>query len=106
MVSEGSMAENSSAKPFTNKSISIRLDDTNYLLWKQQIFFAIESLALADHINNSFTVLDQYLSSDRSCRINPEYACYKQEDNALYSWLLSSIGSSILSSLVNCKNVL
>ncbi|KAL4295800.1 hypothetical protein GQ457_12G006140 [Hibiscus cannabinus] len=54
VVSPGAVPEPSSAvagsslsaKPFTNKSISIRLDETNYLLWRQQVLFAIDSLAL------------------------------------------------------------
>ncbi|GMJ14888.1 hypothetical protein HRI_005158000 [Hibiscus trionum] len=103
MISE--VSENS--KPFTNKSISIQLDDTNYLLWRQQIQFAIESLALQDHLDDSFSVPEQYVTGDGGRRsVNPEYARFKQEDNALCSWLLSSIGPSILPSLVNCKNTL
>ncbi|GMJ03565.1 hypothetical protein like AT5G48050 [Hibiscus trionum] len=105
MVSEVSMTENS-AKSFTNKSISIRLDDTNYLLWKQHIIFAIESLALTDHIDSSFSVPDQHISSEGTRRVNLEYTRFKQEDIAVFSWLLSSMGPSILPSLVNCKNAL
>ncbi|GMI69275.1 hypothetical protein HRI_000596800 [Hibiscus trionum] len=103
MVSEVS----DSSKPFTNKSISIRLDDTNYLLWRQQIQFAIESLALQDHLDESFSVPEQFVTGEGGRRsISPEYARFKQEDSALCSWLLSSIGPSILPSLVNCKNAL
>ncbi|GMI81878.1 hypothetical protein HRI_001857100 [Hibiscus trionum] len=105
MVSEVSMAENST-KPFTNKSISIRLDDTNYLLWKQQIIFAIESLALTDHIDSDFSVPDQHILANGVRSVNPEFTRFKQEDSALCSWLLSSMGPSILPALVNYKNAL
>ncbi|KAL4352179.1 hypothetical protein GQ457_06G008700 [Hibiscus cannabinus] len=81
VVTPGSMPESSSAvagscssKPFTNKSISIQLDESNYLLWRQQ---------------RSIT--------------KPEFVVYKQEDSALCSWLLSSISGTILPSLVNCR---
>ncbi|KAL4376354.1 hypothetical protein GQ457_02G039060 [Hibiscus cannabinus] len=64
VVSPGSVPEPSSAgagsysssTPFTNKSISIRLDESNYLLWGQQVLFAIESLALGSHIDGSTAV--------------------------------------------------
>ncbi|GMJ04170.1 hypothetical protein HRI_004086200 [Hibiscus trionum] len=101
------MAENASAKPFTNKTMSIHLDNSNYLLWKHQILFAIESLALVDHIDGSLVISTQFVAGEGGRRVvNPEYVCYKQEDSTLYSWLISFIGSSILPFVVNCKNAL
>ncbi|KAL4296412.1 hypothetical protein GQ457_12G019670 [Hibiscus cannabinus] len=93
----------SSSKPFTNKSISIRLDVTNYLLWRQQVLFAIESLALSSHIDGTISVHSQYTMVDGVKTVNAEFVVYKQQDSALYSWLLSSISTSILPSLVNCR---
>ncbi|PPS14514.1 hypothetical protein GOBAR_AA06071 [Gossypium barbadense] len=37
--------------PFSNKSITIRLDETNYLLWKQMVFFMIKGNSLEKHID-------------------------------------------------------
>ncbi|KAL4279594.1 hypothetical protein GQ457_03G032130 [Hibiscus cannabinus] len=93
----------SSSKPFTNKSISIRLDETNCLLWRQQVLFAIESLALSSHIDGTMSVPSQYTMVDGVKTVNAEFVVYKQQDSALYSWLLSSISTSILPSLVNCR---
>ncbi|GMJ01094.1 hypothetical protein HRI_003778600 [Hibiscus trionum] len=104
------MAESSStsySKPFTNKTISIRLDDTNYLLWRQQVLFAIESLALVYHIDGTLTIPPQNVCSEKgNIVLNEEYVAYKQQDFAFCSWLLSSIGPSILPSLVSCKTAL
>ncbi|GMI73173.1 hypothetical protein HRI_000986600 [Hibiscus trionum] len=100
-------SSSTSSKPFTNKTISIRLDHTNYLLWRQQVLFAIESLALVDHIDGTLTVPSQNVRSEGENTVpNEEYVAYKQQEFALCSWLLSSIGSSILHSLVNCKTAL
>ncbi|KAL4346407.1 hypothetical protein GQ457_17G000180 [Hibiscus cannabinus] len=102
-MTEGSSA----AKPFTNKSKSIRLDNTNYLLWRQQVLFTIESLALDGHVDGTLPVPSQYVLGEGGAKVsNPEYVSYKQHDSALCSWLLSSIGTSILPSLVNCKTAL
>ncbi|GMI89537.1 hypothetical protein HRI_002623000 [Hibiscus trionum] len=108
MVSEGlQMAERFIAKPFKNKTISIRLDDSNFLLWRQRVLFSIESLALLDHIDGALKVPSQYvLVPDGSKRLNPECVFFQQQDNALCSWLLSSIGSSILPFFVSCKKTL
>ncbi|GMI64010.1 hypothetical protein HRI_000070300 [Hibiscus trionum] len=107
MVSEvSSMAENTS-KLFTNKTISLRLDESNYLIWKQQVLFTIESLALEDHIDGSLIVPAQRVAGEGGRQvINQEFVKYKQQDSVLCSWLLSSIGPSILPSLVNYKNAL
>ncbi|KAL4354390.1 hypothetical protein GQ457_06G018340 [Hibiscus cannabinus] len=76
----------SASKPFTNKSISIRLDETNYLLWRQQVLFTIESLDLSSHIDGTSVVPPQYVlvNSEKVC--NPQYASFKQQDSALCSW--------------------
>ncbi|GMI63889.1 hypothetical protein like AT1G34070 [Hibiscus trionum] len=92
-----------SGKPFKNKTISIRLDDSSYLLWRQQVLFAIESLALTSHVDDTIKIPHQFILQDGVKTINDEFLLYKQQDSALCSWLLSSIGSSILPTLVNCK---
>ncbi|KAL4384768.1 hypothetical protein GQ457_15G009960 [Hibiscus cannabinus] len=91
------------SKPFTNKSISIRLDETNYLLWRQQVLFTIESLDLSSHIDGTSVVPSQYVLVNSEKVPNPQYGSFKQHDNALCSWLLASISLSILPSLVSCR---
>ncbi|KAL4304271.1 hypothetical protein GQ457_10G020200 [Hibiscus cannabinus] len=88
---------------FTNKSISIRLDETHYLLWRQQVLFTIESLDLSSHIDGTFVVPSQYVLVNSEKVPNPQYASFKQHDSALCSWLLASISLSILPSLVSCR---
>ncbi|GMI64219.1 hypothetical protein like AT1G34070 [Hibiscus trionum] len=103
MVSElgGAFA---SGKSFKNKTISVHLDDSNYLLWRQQVSFAIESLALTSHVDGTIKIPPQYVLSQEGVKaVNEEFLVYKQHDSALCSWLLSSIGSSIFPTLVNCK---
>ncbi|KAL4388756.1 hypothetical protein GQ457_09G027860 [Hibiscus cannabinus] len=91
------------SKPFTNKSISIRLDETNYLLWRQQILFTIESLDLSSHIDGTSVVPPQCVLVNGEKVPNPQFASFKQQDSALCSWLLASISLSILPSLVSCR---
>ncbi|KAL4386437.1 hypothetical protein GQ457_09G004620 [Hibiscus cannabinus] len=91
------------SKPFTNKSISIRLDETNYLLWRQQVLFTIESLDLSSHIDGTSVLPPQYVLVNGEKVPNPHFASFKQQDSALCSWLLASISLSILPSLVSCR---
>ncbi|GMI64360.1 hypothetical protein like AT1G21280 [Hibiscus trionum] len=97
-------SSSSSSKPFTNKTITIRLDESNFLLWKQQILFAVESLGLISHIDGTISIPPHVVDDEKGIKVpNPDYLFYKQEDSALCSWLLASISPSILSSLVGCK---
>ncbi|KAL4320056.1 hypothetical protein GQ457_18G017850 [Hibiscus cannabinus] len=91
------------SKPFTNKSISIRLDETNYLLWRQHVLFTIECLDLSSHIDGTSVVPPQYVLVNGEKMPNPQFASFKQHDSALCSWLLASISLFILSSLVSCR---
>ncbi|KAL4339315.1 hypothetical protein GQ457_08G013570 [Hibiscus cannabinus] len=75
--SSAAAGSSSSAKPFVNKSISIRLDETNYLLWRQQVLFAIDSLALGSHIDGSATVPSQHLVVNGVRALNPDQQPYK-----------------------------
>lgn len=77
---------------FSNKLITIQLDESNYLLWKQHVFFMIEGHSLEKHIDGSL-VLDL---------AQGDYASLKKQDWALASWLLASISLNILSSLIRC----
>ncbi|GMI83412.1 hypothetical protein HRI_002010500 [Hibiscus trionum] len=67
MVSELGGAS-ASGKPFKNKTISIRLDDSNYLLWRQQVSFAIESLALTSHVDGTIKIPPQYVLSQEGVK--------------------------------------
>ncbi|GMJ04156.1 hypothetical protein HRI_004084800 [Hibiscus trionum] len=79
MASE--VESSSSSKPFTNKTVSIRLDDSNYFLWKQQILFAVKNLALTDYIDGSLVVHPQIVFSEGGSRVsNPDYIRYRQEE--------------------------
>ncbi|KAL4376814.1 hypothetical protein GQ457_02G042250 [Hibiscus cannabinus] len=91
------------SKPFTNKSISIRLDETNYLLWRQQVLFTIESLDLSSHIEGTSVMPPQYVLVNGEKVPNPLFSSFKQQDSALCSRLLASISISILPSLVSCR---
>ncbi|KAL4386691.1 hypothetical protein GQ457_09G004130 [Hibiscus cannabinus] len=100
---ESSSSAVKDSKPFTNKSISIRLDETNYLLWRQQVLFTIESLDLSSHIEGTSVMPPQYLLVNGEKVPNPLFSSFKQQDSALCSWLLASISLSILPSLVSCR---
>lgn len=80
--------------------INIKLDDTNYLQWKQQINFMIASHRLKGYLDGSYLVDELIVNADRSKTLNPSYSAYKEQDNVIASWLLTSISSSLLPNML------
>ncbi|KAE8672931.1 hypothetical protein F3Y22_tig00111833pilonHSYRG00028 [Hibiscus syriacus] len=86
----------SMSKLFINKIITTRRDDTKYLLWRQQVLFAIQSLALVGNMS----IPSQYVVNNEGVKIlSTDFLSFKQQDSALYSWPLVSISPSILPAL-------
>ncbi|KAE8714151.1 arabinogalactan peptide 16-like [Hibiscus syriacus] len=88
-------------KIFTNKRLSVVLDEHNFLLWKQQVLLAVRSHRLEKLLTGAVTpppatvVLGNGMVGE-----NEEYEIFVAQDSALASWLLSTISPSILLHLV------
>lgn len=87
-----------SPKNFSNKKINLKLDETNYLQWKQQIIFTIASHRLEGYLDGSTRVEEIIFNADGSKYVNPAYRAYKEQDSVLASCLLTSINIIILAS--------
>ncbi|GMI67117.1 hypothetical protein HRI_000381000 [Hibiscus trionum] len=89
---------------FANKQVSIKLDDTNFLLWKQQVVLMIRGQEL-EHYLDPETTIPPKVTKDASGKLvlNPEFRRFKKEDNALASWLLSTVSATVLPRLVGAE---
>ncbi|KAL4368866.1 hypothetical protein GQ457_05G027740 [Hibiscus cannabinus] len=89
---------------FANKQISIKLDDTNFLLWKQQVVLMIRGHDL-EHLLDESTPIPPKVVTDSNGQIslNPGYRRFKKLDSSLASWLLSTISPNILPQLVGAE---
>ncbi|MFQ6656608.1 hypothetical protein Gotur_026642, partial [Gossypium turneri] len=86
---------------FSSKKISVLLDDSNYLLWRQQVLLAVKAHKLQRFLDENHDPPTQFISDDSGgCCENPEFAHFEQQDSALASWLLSSISPSVLPHLI------
>ncbi|KAK5820192.1 hypothetical protein PVK06_025238 [Gossypium arboreum] len=77
---------------FSTKNINILFDDSNYLLWHQQVLLAIKTYKLQNFLIPQ-TVVPPSLISDKNgvLQENTIFVLYEQQDSALASWLLSSV---------------
>lgn len=93
-----------SSPNFTNKKISVRLDDSNYLLWKQQVAFMVKQHKLRGFLEGTVKIPERKICGANSSIVdNLEYENYEALDSALASWLLSSVHPSILPELVGLE---
>uniref|UniRef100_A0A803NT75 Integrase catalytic domain-containing protein n=1 Tax=Cannabis sativa TaxID=3483 RepID=A0A803NT75_CANSA len=90
---------------YFNHTISIKLNDHNYFLWKQQILVAICGNRLMKFIQDT-PPPPQYLSDDDQAarRLNPVFVNWDVQDQLLVSWLISSMIESLLTRMVGCNS--
>lgn len=89
-------------KTFAQK-ISTKLDNNNFLSWKQQVEGIIRIHKLHRHLVN-LVIPPRYLSTaDRASETeNPAYLQWHQEDSLLFTWLLTTLSESVLPRVVKC----
>lgn len=85
------------------QSISIRLDRANYSFWRIQILATVRAHGFDDLIDKYKTPPSQFLPSvSGDCIANPDFLAWIRRDQFLVSWILSSIGESMLGYVTRC----
>ena len=81
--------------------IAEKLDDSNYLHWKQQIELVIKSHKLQRFVINP-SIPQRYLTDeDRVAnKVNPAYEAWEVQDQTLLTWLQSTLSKSVLSRVI------
>lgn len=82
--------------------LQIRLDRTNYAFWRVQILSTVRAHCLDDLLDKAPQIPIQFLPNSRDQAINPEFVTWKRRDQYLVSWMLSSIGESMLGYVTRC----
>lgn len=87
-----------------NPSLSIKLDDQNLLLWKQQVEAVIIAHKLHRYVVNPMIPPQFTSESNRALGIESEaYQLWVVQDHLLFTWLLGSLSPSILPRFIGCK---
>uniref|UniRef100_A0A803P354 Retroviral polymerase SH3-like domain-containing protein n=1 Tax=Cannabis sativa TaxID=3483 RepID=A0A803P354_CANSA len=89
---------------YFNHNMSIRLNDHNFLLWKQQVLAAIRGNRLQMFIQDRAPPPQFLNDTDQaSNNFNPAFLEWEVQDQLLVSWLLSSMTESLLTRMVGCN---
>ncbi|KAH9736625.1 retrovirus-related pol polyprotein from transposon RE1 [Citrus sinensis] len=95
----------------------VKLDRSNYLVWKAQVRASIIANGLEGFVTGDSICPDRYLnltegeSSSSAMLIsqrqeNPEYIVWMKTDKLLQSWMLSSMVDNVLIMVINCESSL
>ncbi|KAH9689176.1 retrovirus-related pol polyprotein from transposon RE1 [Citrus sinensis] len=95
----------------------VKLDRSNYLVWKAQVRTSIIANGLESFINGENLCPERYLTgSTQELRRsgaeasqkqeNPDYALWMKTDKLLQSWMLSSMVDNVLIMVINCETSL
>lgn len=86
-------------------SLSIKLDDKNYLLWSQQVEVVIAAHKLHRFVVSPIILATHLNEADRVCdNVCEEYHKWMVQDQMLFSWILSSLSDSMLPRVIGCKH--
>ncbi|MBA0823951.1 hypothetical protein Goarm_020644, partial [Gossypium armourianum] len=88
-------------KFFSTKNVSVLLDDSNYLLWRQQILFAVKAYKLQSFLDlHTIPPPSTVLDDNGVPQANADFERFEQQDSALASWLLTFVSTTVLPHLI------
>ena len=90
-------------------SFPVKLDRSNFMLWRKQVLTTIRGNRLEHLISDNQVTPDRYIAHtevDGSIQKveNPTFVHWRAHDQTLLGWILSSISEGILSSILNCDS--
>ncbi|KAL6331208.1 hypothetical protein AAG906_009636 [Vitis piasezkii] len=83
-------------------SFSVKLDNNNFLIWKQQVVFAIKGYGLQRFVFFEFAIPPRFLLKEdaQAKNVNKAFVEWEQQNQLLLSWMLSSIFEKVLPGLL------
>lgn len=89
----------------TGPKLSIKLDEKNFLIWNQQV----EGVILTHNLHRllvhpQIPVKFNNTADETANKLSPEYEKWIVQDQALYTWLLSTLSETVLPRVLNCKH--
>ena len=87
--------------------MTVKLDYSNYIVWKHQIEVILETYSMIDAISDTVMAPDQLLkdsSSNFNIEVNPNFLIWRNQEQALFTFLNSTLSPSVLALTVGQKS--
>lgn len=90
-----------------NHSVSTHLDNNNFLIWRKHILAVIRGHKLQNFIYGTTAPPLKFLSLDDENLeiVNKEYIDWEQQDQLLFSWIVSSLTDGIRARVVTVSHL-
>nr|POF27177.1 hypothetical protein CFP56_08547 [Quercus suber] len=89
--------------------MTVKLDNTNYIVWKHQITMVLETYSLFELLEDPQLVPDKYLkdlSGNYTTIMNPDFLIWKSKEKALLTFISSTLTPSVLALTVGCTSAM
>ncbi|KAG6790310.1 hypothetical protein POTOM_006458 [Populus tomentosa] len=80
-----------------NHALPVKLDRTNYVLWKSQIDNIVFANGFEDFIDDTFVCPEEELSTSV---INLAFITWRRQDRTILSWIYSSLTPAIMAKII------
>nr|POF20156.1 hypothetical protein CFP56_65135 [Quercus suber] len=87
--------------------MTVKLDYGNYIVWKHQIEVILDTYSMIDVLDDSVTVPDRFLkdsSGNFTAEINPTFIAWRNREQAMFTFLNSTLSPAILAITVGQKS--
>ncbi|KAH6811921.1 hypothetical protein C2S51_025683 [Perilla frutescens var. frutescens] len=89
-----------------NCPISVKLSDSNFLIWRQQVLAIVRGYGLDAFLSNETSPPSQFIVDEttQQQKPNPEFQTWSRQDQLLSAWIQSSLTESIMILIVGLSS--
>ena len=91
--------------PTVSTSVTVKLDDTNYLVWHYQMQLLLESHGILGFVDGSRQCSTRFLDNPDLEGVETEaYQIWKMHDRALMQLIIATLSTTVMSCNISCTN--
>ena len=87
--------------------MTVKLDYENYVIWNHQIEVILDTYSMIDVLDDSISAPDRFLkdsSGNFTVEVNPAFIAWKNREQAMFTFLNSTLSLAILALTVGQKS--
>ena len=95
--------------PNTSNMMTVKQDNTNYIVWKYQISMVLETYSLFELLEEPQLIPKKFLkdlSGSYTTVVNPDFLVWKSKEKDLFTFISSTLSSSVLTLTVGCATAI
>lgn len=89
-----------------SKIMTVKLENSNYIVWKHQISMVLETYSLMELLNGTQTCPDQFLKDSSgviTSNLNPEFQIWKSKEKTLLTFICSTLSPTTFTLTMGCN---